>query len=458
MPDIVGIFDFHLASGARSVVRADDLGNIWEDYESTIKTGWTENQKIHISQISDEIIFCNGADKPTVWDGSAGSTTDLANVPTDWTGTNYPKQMVQHGRGNSLRNWALGCPDNPKTIYVTPDGTPKDFTQGTILTFHIETGDGSGVVGGIEFGDRLILLSKNRSFIIDDSDTDTDSWGYSEAQWVGGVAHHRLIVRTPNDIVCMMEDGEIYSVAAAESYGDYRAASLTRPSYMHEWIKTYIDLSKIGEFHALYDPTLRAVKFFMVRAGDSKCSVVLAYFIDKPPEKAWVILDNQDFESGYSAASSCIIRVSTGLWKVVTGSYAGRLWYLGQAVQSDNSEAYVASMKTPLLLIDNARESKRFDKIRIISASEGTNDGTVRWWIDGGALNSENIVFATEGTLLGVFVLDTDVLGGVGVLENVVSVGQIGKRIQVEVLNNTEAQDFFLSQLLIDFLPLGPQP
>ncbi|MGB2809465.1 MAG: hypothetical protein WBC22_17115, partial [Sedimentisphaerales bacterium] len=301
IPDVTGIFDFTLASGTQKIVRATSDGQLWEATTGVLKSGWTANKKVHVCQISDEIIFCNGANKPTVWDGDAAETTDLANVPTDWAGTNYPQQMIQHGRGNSLRNWALGCPSTPKTIYVTPDGTPKDFTQGTVLTFNIETGDGFGVVGGIDFGDRLILFGKRRSFVIDDSDTETDNWGYSEAQWVGGAAHHRLIVRTPNDIVAMMEDGEIYSVTAAEAYGDYKAASLTRPSFIHEWIKTYIKLSAIADFHATYDPVIRAIKIFVVRVGETECNTALCYFIDREPSKAWVILDNQDYESGYSA-------------------------------------------------------------------------------------------------------------------------------------------------------------
>ena len=186
-------------------------------------------------QWDDELYCCNGANVPTVW-SEATISVDISttSMPSDWTGTNYPSQMIQHGSANSLRNWAIGCPSTPKNVYVTPDGTPKDFSDGNVLTFFIETGDGHGIVGGVEYGDRLVLFGKTKSFIMNDTDTNTDNWGYTESQWYGGAANWRLIIRTPNDIVCMMEDGEIYSVSAAETYGDYKAASLTRPSYMQE--------------------------------------------------------------------------------------------------------------------------------------------------------------------------------------------------------------------------------
>lgn len=457
--DVTGLFDFTLSDTSQFIVRATSDGKLWKTLAATIKTGWTVDKKVHVMQWSDDVFFCNGANKPTVWDGVAAGTTDLANVPTDWTGTNYPTQMIQHGRGNSIRNWALGCPTNPKTIYVTPSGTPKDFTQATVLTFHIETGDGSGVVGGIEFGDRLILFGKNKSYVIDDADTSTSNWGYAESQWVGGAAHHRLIVRTPNDIVCMMEDGEIYSVTAAESYGDYRAASLARPSFIHEWIKTYIALNYIDDFHAVYDPTLRVILFFVVRVGETEVNTALAYFIDREPAKAWTILDNQDYESGYSALSSCLVRESVGVWKVYTGNYGnGRVWELNTANRNDNSESFLSGYRSPLMPFDNPRQSKRYDKLRIISTSEGTCDATARWWVDNTLIDEESLTFAETGDPLGSFELGTGTLGGAMILENTVSLGIIGKRIQIELISNTADHDFFFSQILIDHMPLGATP
>jgi len=456
--DVTGLFDFTLADTTQFIVRATSDGKLWEDVETTIKTGWTEDKIVHIMQWEDEIFFCNGADNPTVWDGDAADTTDVADVPTDWTGTNFPKQMIQHGSGNSLRNWALGCPGTPKTIYVTPDGAPKDFTQGTVLTFNLETGDGFGIVGGIEFGDRLILFGKNRSFIIDDTDSSTSNWGYHESQWYGGAANHRLIVKTQNDIICMMEDGEIYSVAAAESYGDYRAASLTRPSFMHEWIKTYLALSIIDSFHATYDPALRAILFFVARNGETELNTALCYFIDRPPDRAWTILDNQDFVSGYSAMSSALVRQAAGAWKVYTGNYAGRVWKLNESNRSDNSEAYVANYKTPMLAFDDPRLSKRYDRVKVVSTSEGTTDATLRWWVDGELIADEALTFAVDGGVLGSFTLGTSALGGANILENSVRLGQIGKRIQLELISNAADTDFFFSQILIDFIPLGAKP
>ena len=389
--------------------------------------------------------------------GTFGGTTAGVDdqMPTDWAGTNYPTQMILHGRGNSLRNWALGCNLNPKTIYVSANNGLDNFAQATVLTFYVETGDGSGVVGGVEYGNRLLLFGKDRSFIMEDASTNTTEWGYTASQWKGGVAHQRLIVKTPNDVICMMENGEIYSVAAAESYGDYKAASLSRPSFLHEWIKTNINLSQIAKFHAVYDSALRAIKIFVVRTGETDIDTALVYFVDRPADKAWVILQNTDFESGYTARSSATVRQSAGTYKLYTGGYNGKLWRLGELNRNDDDNAFMARYKTPNMAFDNVRESKRYDRIKVVSIAEGSCDAEITWWIDGIEINSETLNFATSGTMLGSFVLGVGVLGGLNILESSVRVGAIGKRLQIESKSSAANESFFLSQFLVDYVHLG---
>ena len=406
---------------------------------------------------ANSMVFTEASTNMTMnGEGVLGATTAGVKdmLPSDWTGTSYPKQMIIHGTGNSSRVWALGCYLKPNTIYVTPNDDPGGFSDTEVLTFSIPTEDKNGIVGGVEFGDRIMVFGKNKAFVMEDTDIDTNNWGYSAAQWSGGAASHRLIVKTPNDVVCMMDNGEIYSVTAAEEYGDYKSASLSRPSFIHEWIKTYINLAYIDDFHAVYDPVLRAVILFMVRIGKTEVDTALMYFIDRPPDKAWVILDNQVYESGYSAYSSCLVNQSTGIKKIYTGSYNGRVWKLGETNRNDNSNAFISIYKTPLLSFDNVREHKRYDRMKIVSISEGACAATFTWWIDGSLKNSKDIEFSASGDVLGSFILGTSVLGGLNILESSISLGYIGKRIQIEAKSNTANEDFFLSQFLVDFVPL----
>ena len=404
---------------------------------------WTFDKIIDIVQSSDTIFLCNGADLPVTWNGSDAAVIGFENVPADWSGTNYPKQIILHGRLNSLRGWAIGCSDNPKTLYVSANGEPTNFAQETVLVFNIETGDGAGIVAGIEFGDRILLFGKRRSFVMDDADYNTDNWGYFPSSWVGGVAHQRLLVRTPNDLVAMTDDGEIYSVTAAEQYGDYKAASLSRPSYMHDWIKQYLDLEYISDFHARYDPSIRAIKFFVVRTGSSEIDTCLCYYIDRPPNKAWVILDNQDYESGYSAASTALHRQTSGLSKIYTGSYNGKVWKLGETARNDNSESFKMVYRIPPTAFGDARVSKRYDYARFIATCQDQNCScTIKWWVDSVLQATETISFEPAP-------------GNVNLIEKAIRLGRLGKRIQIEITNDTAGDDCYFSQIMIDFTVAG---
>lgn len=452
--NVVGLFDFVDGGGTSYIVRATANGKLWKNISTTFKTGWTASKKVHFMQWGDDLYACNGADIPTVYTSGTASV-DLTAMPTDWTGTNYPKYMVQHGSGNSVRNWAFGCPTTPKNVYVTPNNDPQNFDNATVLNFYIETGDGHGIVGGVEFGDRLVLFGKKKSFIMNDSSTNTSDWGYTEAQWTGGVAHNRLVVRTPNDLVCMNEAGDIYSVAAAESYGDYKAASLARPSYMHEWINEHVNLAYIDDFHGIYDPVQRAVMYFVVRHGSTEVDTALMYYIDRPPESAWTICGNHDYVSGYSALCSALVRQSIGVWKIYTGGYAGKVWRLGEVNRNDNSNAFLARYRTSMLAFDNVRMSKRYDRLRVVAAQSGEVDATLRSWVDGEILEPKSFAFATRGEYLGSFVLGTSVLGGTTISEDTIDIGVIGKRLELELASTKANEDFFFSQLMVDFVPLG---
>ena len=354
--------------------------------------------------------------------------------------------------------WAFGCLSTPNTVYASENGDANDFSDANVTTIHIETTDGFGIVGAVEFGDRLMAFGKNQSFIIDDTDSSTANWGYSAAQWSGGTANFRLLVKTPNDIVSMTESGNIYSVMSAQSYGDYKKASLTKPAFMDVWIQENIKLSLIDQFHAVYDKNLRAVKFFMTRNGYTENNVALVYFIDRPPNEAWSIHENLSNASGYNASASASIRVGTGDHKVYTGDYDGIVWKLEQTSKNDNNNAIDGRFKTPNLNFDNSRIKKNYARAYIIAQPESVStDLTLDWWVDGKTQTQRIITLGASGAVLDSFVLDTDVLGGDEVIDFPVNLKQNGKRLQIELANNVTDQDFFISEIQVDFKPLGAE-
>lgn len=461
---IMGGHDFILQSGVQTQVAGTSDGKIVtvtsSGVDATLKTGLGLSKVTSFEQMNNTLFVTNGSDAPQTWDGSAGSTSALGNLSADWTGTNMPKQFVKHGRGNSERMWAFGVAGFPNDVYYAAANTgiaPNFSTGGNI---YIETGNAFGIVGGMEWQDRLFAFGKKKTYIIDDTDASAANWGYEAAAWEGGAASHRLVVKTPNDVVAMMEDGEIYSATAVQSYGDYKQASITRPSFMHNWIKEHVRLSYIDDFHAIYDPVLRAIKFFVVRAGQTKATTALVYFIDRPPDKAWSIHEGTVDASGYSAACSWLRRNATGDYSVFTGDYAGFVWKLEVENRNDNSVGYYGGIKTPNLTLTDPRVSKFFDTMRLITQAQGNYNLNINIWVDGVSQTSSplTVSLAGSGSVLDTGTLGSFILGGADLIDVDLPLGLVGKRFAFEIYNSGVNQDFFLSNIMLDFRPLANLP
>lgn len=463
-PRIMGFTQFRKRNGTTSIVTATADGKIWKDYTTLLKSGLTANKVTHLTPFNDTLYICNGADRPQTWNGTAAATSDLTNVPTDWSGSSaWPKQMVVHGRGVSRRLWAYGVPGKTEKLYTAPTGG-DDFSDASVVTLSIETGDDFGVVALPEFGNRLIPIGKRRAYLVDDSDPDDANWGYEAAQWEGGVASERLVVRTPNDLLVFSEDPDVYSIIATQATGDYASVSLARPAHIHVWIKDHVDLSLVADFHAVYDPAHRACKIFVVRQDQSQVDTALVYFIDRPADEAWV--RHQYYAAGI-ASSSAVVRVSAGDSRVYVGGHDGYLRSLEDPDTAlDDGTAYRNGFTTPDLTFDDPRGLKRYDRGWLVMKQLGDESVTVNLRVDGAAIaDGLQLVTSTGAELV---TADADTFEASSLTDFTVTptspgspkpedyaIGIVGTRIQADVYGAVDGERFFITQKLIDHQPLG---
>ena len=337
-----------------------------------------------------------------------------------------------------------------------------DMSDAQVITLSIEVGEAGGLVGGVEWGNRLVVFSKTRAFIIDDSDATTTNWTWTQAQWTGGVSSWRLIAKTQNDLFALVDEGDVYSVITAQQYGDYKAASVARPAWIHRWIREHIDLTRLDEGHAVYDPELRCVYWFLPRTGSTFVDMALVYFIDRAPEEAWMLHDNLARDSGFRATSSAFGRAPLETFsKVITGGPVGKVWYLNssQDALSDNAGAYEAGFVTSFLNQGNPRSRKRYKYGHILSVVEGDFDLTVDVYVDGLYKATYLVSLGSGAGSYGSSVYGPSTYyGGDEYLVADFAIGFIGTRIQYRVRNNNAGEDFFVSRIMTDFKELGLRP
>lgn len=460
--EVRGVHDFQLESGTQFKVTATSDGKIYKNATTTIKaSGWSTTTKTWFMTLRDTLYATDGVHVPQMWDGAAGTTSDMVLIPADWTGTNFPAMMFTHSNGASFRSIAVGVPNFLDTAYISATNDGTDYSDANGVRVIIPTNNAFGLVTGAEFGKRAILFGKRKAYILNDLDPVVANWGYEAAQWEGGVASPWLLVKTPNDLIAMMEDGEIYSVLAVQEYGDYQAASISRPSFIHTWIKQNVDLANISLFHAVYDPIIRAIKFFVKLNGHSYVDTALVYYVDRTPTEAWSIHDNQYVVSGYRSVSSCVVRIAAGDEQVYTGGYAGDVWSLEKTTKSDIGSAangYFFVSRTPHLNFEQARHMKLFIGGRLTVVVRGDFQLLVRWIVDGVEQTPVLVSPSSIGGFYGSALYGFSIYGSEEILDVLFELGQIGKRIQLHFENGIPAEDFFLSAGYIDFKWIGKMP
>ena len=402
---IVGIFAVNDINNVSFIVSVLDTGEIYaQTTEICESLGTIEN--CTFLEWNQNLIINVNSHIPQVWDKVSNLTYDypIAYLAPDWIlDSIYPVVMTKYGKGNSLRAWAIGRDKRKNVLYFSAsnDGLQDvpDFNGTGSGFLYISLRSDESLVGMIPFGDQLILFSETQAFIIDDSPIDIADWGYAEAQWKGGALNNQSIVAVENDIFVLAPDGTIYSITAVMEYGDYKIASITNPASIDIFLQSQINIKNDTNINAIFDPSLRAVKFFVPSIFSSQNDTALVYFIDKLPQTGWSIHNNTLYPSGYNALCSTLLRTENNTLVVITGSNNGKVWILETETLDDNNNYFPITIKTPFISGGEVRTTKRWKNgfIELISRYISDISLSVRIKSRSGSYGTAKVSYYLEG-------------------------------------------------------------
>lgn len=442
-----GIFQFQTPTQKTLLFAAG--GTVYQtNYSNPLKMGMSTQNFVSFVQTANKVFWADGQTAPQYWDGIAPSSVAV-QLPSSWTG-NMPFQMVTHtraGSGAGDRLWAV----TPDSLWASALGSPADFSDANVIEIPIDTI--GGLVGAYDLGGQLFAFSRTQTFLIQDTDPTVTNWGYVNALWEGGLASWRLIVKAYNNLFLMAEDGLIYSLQGVLTTGAYNASPLDRPAFVDKFIRDNVNLNNIQNFHVGYDRNLRALKYFMQSSGSIN-NVALTYFIDKQPTSAWIIHDNELFPSGYNATCSCEVRVNPGNYQVWTMDTTGNVWMLEQTSRDDNGNAYPVHIKTKPQDINIPRNNKHFMALVFRGVVSGQVDFLLHTWIEGTRQQDETFQLNGSGATFDSAHFDQDTFTADTITTAPITLGYYGRDLQIELINSSVGQDFFLSEILFFVKPL----
>ena len=442
------------SSSTQHLYFAANDGALYRDGVSIVSSRSTSAYN-HLTPIDDKMFIANGVDAVKVDTGSAVAT--ISGPSADWTGATQPKKIIVHTKGGSRRTFAWGVPGRENYLYYSSTGAFETFTGGTSGNVFVDMRHGEGIINCVSKDGTLWIFGKEETFYLDDSDATVANWGTVRASFRGGVHSPRLSCVANNFIFNMTTEGDIYEVQTAEQLRDFEQASIVEPFFIHSYIKANWDLTKINQFHMEYEPKTKSVRVFGVRIGQSVADECLVYYVNQT--KWGPVHDGTDNAStngtGYKAAASFFASASDGTKRLYTQDYNGRTWELESSTKSDNGNAYTSVGITPWLDFDLEGVEKRYPYATLSYKSLGDYDLDILWSVDGVNQTSATVSLAANGAVLDSFLLDTDALSVVGISEQEFDLGNVGRKIRLQISNDGAGEDFFLSQVIFHFLVRG---
>lgn len=443
-----GMFQFQTPT-QRTLMLANN-GNVYQtNYSNSLTSGLSTQNFVSFVQTANKAFFADGQTAPQYWDGVSPTSTPVT-TPTSWTG-NMPFQMVNHtraGSGSGDRLWAV----TPDSLWASGLGTPTDFGDVNVIQIPIDSI--GGLVGAYDLGGQLFAFSRTQTFLIIDDNPDTSLWGYTNALWEGGVASWRLIAKADNNLFLMAEDGLQYSLQGIIATGSYASAAINRPAFVDKFIRDNVNLQNIQNFHVEYDRKLRALKWFM-QEGGSINNIALTYFIDKQPQSAWIVHDNELFSSGYNATCGCEVRVTPGNYQIWTMDGTGDVWTLEQTSRDDNANPYPVHIKVKPEDLDMPVNLKHLMALKIRGQASGQVNFLFHVWIEGARQQDATLTINGTGAMFDSAHFDVDTFSGDTITSAPVQLGYYGRDIQFELIESEVGTDFFLSEIIILAKKLG---
>lgn len=461
-PKGMGGFDFRTNAGTQYIVTAWKSGKVYKDSTNTIIAGMSTSNYFSFETFdvsgTNKLFIADGAVKPQVWDGSSPTTADITSVASDWTGSNFPQQLVRRQQGFSSTMIAIGFSTTKKNFWVSKADDANDFSDANSTKMKCDTGDGYGPVSGMEVGDRFFIAGKSRMFYLDDSSATRTDWQLVPAPFIGGVAHFRLWCRADNNVYAMSEDMVFYQVETATEYGDYRKANLMKAAFMDRWVRENVDASYIADFHMNFDPVSRAIFIWVVRRGKTTANTALVYYVDRDPATAWQIHEAPNTASGYAAASSFLVRYAAGDYRLYTQDASGFIWRLGETTRSDDGNGYYSGFKLAPNTFGKDGAVKHIPRLFVVAKPSGTATLNINWSVDGANKAPTSVDLTSSVAKFGTAKFGRSKFGSSSLLDRVAELGDKGKRWAFEFYMNTAGKRFQISSVRADVDYLTEQP
>lgn len=446
--DIKGIYDFWISGTAASptqkrivhvgtTIKKDDADGTFTDIFTGLETDKVPSYAI----LNDLLVIASDSttDVPKSWDGTTAQ--NLAGSPPNFA------FVVKHKN----RLFASGVAANPSKVFYSAFLNPADWTGLGSGEISVDPDDGDVVTGLVSHRNELWVFKGPHKGsihrIAGSAPTGGDPFALKLFQQGVGAVNHNTIFRFSDDIGFMWSDGSVHSLKAVEAFGDFNAASLTRP--IQTYIRQHAVFNRLKHAYAVNDSDEGRVLFSIPIDASQQPNIVLSmdYRFQNVRWSKW-----PSFSDTCVSLASVVDSSANDRRIIMGGGTDGFVRKFGQATRSiDGTTAINYKVATPFLTYGTPIQQKIAAGGSIGFQPKNNSTVTFGWTRDNNAQQTQSI--NQGGTaLLDTFLLDTDILGGGRFVDRFFELEEGGefRAISMEVSNNTNSEDVEIHSISID--------
>jgi hypothetical protein len=444
---VAGIYDYWRAgSGALTQKRVivsgtaiykDDADGVWD----SLATGFEADKVPAFETMNDELIIASDSttDVPQVYDQS--TIGNLGGSPPNFS------FCVEHKR----RLFAAGVQGQRSRLYYSGFGAHEDWSGSGSGAIDVAPNDGDEITGLASHKDELIVFKgPNRNSLhrlTGSSPTGADA--FSLIPFVKGVGctSHNSIIRLGDDLAWWDQNG-IHSLVATAKYGDYSQAFIS--AGISDWFLRELNHSRFPYVQGVNFTGQGWALWTVSRAGFTTNNLVVLFDYRFQPGRI-------AFWPAFNLASLAMVRdtggspISTVPWG---GTYTGTVYRMNRTDRNIDGTGYSANIMFPYLSFGDAFMDKLVVKGRLALQPKGTSTFTVGYRRDG---NTRQTVSVSQGGsgVLDSFILDTDVLGGQGLINRFFDMAGSFKELRIDLEQEDEDVDFEPHGMAVMVEPAG---
>ena len=443
--DIKGIYDFWISGTSGSptqkrivhvstTIKKDDADGTFTD----IFTGLESDRIPSYAVLNDLLVIASDStvDVPESWDGTTAQ--NLAGTPPNFA------FVVKHKN----RLFASGDAANPSKVYYSAFLNPADWIGLGSGEISVDPDDGDVVTGLVSHRNELWVFKGPHKGsihrIAGSAPTGGDPFALKLFQQGIGAVGHNTIFRFSDDIGFMWSDGSVHSLKAVEAFGDFNAASLTRP--IQKYIREHAVFNRLKHAYAVDDSDEGRALFSIPIDASQQPNIVLSmdYRFQNVRWSKW-----PSFSDTCISLASVIDSAASNRRIVMGGGTDGFVRKFGQSTRSiDGTTSISFKVATPHLTFGKPDIMKTFAGGSLGLQPKNAGNLTFGWTRDANAQQTQTV---TQGgaVVLDVFLLDTDTLGGGRFVDRFFETEEGGefRSVSLEVTNNVNSEDVELHSI-----------